>query len=94
MTMRAADEARRAGQGFRLGGWLSLLTGLLCTAPGVGLLFWPMFQDLPQQDRPWGWLLDRVAPFAGIGLLATAAAFFGIARLCFVHARRRRSAGG
>lgn len=94
MMTRAPHEARGAGRGFRLGGWLSLLTGLLCAAPGIGLLFWPMFQDLPQQDRPYGWLLDRVAPFAGIGLLVTAAVFFGIARLCFVHARRRRSAGG
>lgn len=92
---QAADDGRSAGRGFRLGGWLGMLGGLLCAIPGVGLLFWPMFQDLPQQDRPYGWLLDRVAPFAGIGLLVTAVAFFAIARLCFVHhARRRRSAGG
>ncbi len=90
----APDHTRRTGLGFRIGGWLSLLTGLLCAAPGVGLLFWPMFQELPQQDRPYGWLLDRVAPFVGTGLLATAAIFFGIARLCFVHARRRRTASG
>jgi hypothetical protein len=92
--MRAADDARRAGRGFRLGGWLGILSGMLCAIPGVGLLFWPMFQELPQQDRPYGWLLDRVAPFAGIGLVVTAVAFFAIARLCFVQARRRRSAGG
>jgi hypothetical protein len=35
-----------------------------------------------------------VAPFVGIGLVVTAAIFFGIARLCFVQAGRRRSAGG
>lgn len=89
-----ADDGRSAGRGFRLGGWLSLLTGLLCAIPGVGLLLLPMFQDLPQQDRPYGWLLDRVAPFAGIGLMATTVAFFAVARLCFVQSRRRRSAGG
>jgi hypothetical protein len=90
----APDHTRRTGLGFRIGGWLSLLTGLLCAAPGVGLLFWPMFQELPQQDRPYGWLLDRVAPFVGIGLLIFSALFAAVAIALFLGAARTRATSG
>jgi hypothetical protein len=78
----------------RVGVWLGIVPALLCAIPGIGLLFRPMFQDLPQQDRPYGWLLDRVAPVAGIGLLVTSAIFAAIAWSIFAHARRGQASGG
>jgi hypothetical protein len=82
---------------LRLAGWwLGALPALLCALSGTALLLLPLLERLPQADRPYGWLLDRLAQAGGYGLLVLAALFAALAAALFLNARKaqRASASG
>jgi hypothetical protein len=80
--------------GLRRAAWWFGVAPSLCFALiGVGLLQLPGLYSLPQRDRAYGWLTDRLAVGGGWTMLALAALFGLLAVALFVHARRT-SAGG
>ncbi|MBX3713815.1 MAG: hypothetical protein KF800_17790 [Lysobacter sp.] len=89
--MRPRDD-RHAG--LRHAAWWFGVAPSLCFAlVGIGLLRLPGLYDLPQRDRAYGWLTDRLAVGGGWTLLALAALFGLLAIALFVHARRAPSGG-
>lgn len=72
------------------GWWLGALPALLCALSGTALLLLPQLQRLPQADRPYGWLLDRLAQAGGYGLLMLAGLFAMVAIMLFLKARKAR----
>jgi hypothetical protein len=93
--MRRDTSDREAAHRLRcLGVWLGIVPAVLCAIPGIGLLLLPMLERLPQQDRPYGWLFDRLAPVVGSGLLVAALAFAALASALFARARRTQPPGG
>lgn len=89
----AFDRARRWR---RLAWWLGVAPATACALIAAALLALPLMERLPQQDRPYGWLLDPLATIGGYGLAAMAALFGLLTFAMFAKARRigRRDAGG
>lgn len=85
MTDSALDRARRLR---RFGWWLGVAPAALCALIAAALLALPRLERLPQQDRPYGWLLDPLAMVGGYGLAAIAAIFGAFAFALFANARR------
>ncbi|MFD0726232.1 hypothetical protein [Lysobacter brunescens] len=66
----------------------------VCSAlAGTALVLLPGLYALPQRDRPYGWLTDRLAAGGGWLLLGAAALFALLAIALFVHARRVATGG-
>ncbi|TXI49680.1 MAG: hypothetical protein E6Q50_07435 [Lysobacter sp.] len=85
MTDSAVDRARRLR---RFGWWLGVAPAALCALLAAALLALPLMERLPQQDRPYGWLLDPLAMLGGYSLAAIAAIFGAFAFALFAKARR------
>lgn len=80
--------------GMRRAAWWFGVAPSLCFAlVGVGLLRLPGLSMLPQRDRPYGWLTDRLAVGGGWTMLALAVLFGLLAIALFVHARRVEAGG-
>ena len=75
--------------GLRRAAWWFGVAPSLCFAlVGIGLLRLPGLHGLPQQDRPYGWLTDRLAVGGGWMLVGLSALFALLAVALFVRARR------
>jgi hypothetical protein len=80
--------------GLRRAAWWFGVAPSLCFAlVGIGLLRLPGLYSLPQRDRAYGWLTDRLAVGGGWMLLGLAALFALLAVALFVHARRAAAGG-
>ena len=80
-----ADHARVARRiAWSLGVVPSLGSALL----GTALVLLPGLYALPQRDRPYGWLTDRLAAGGGWLLLGASALFTLLALALFARARR------
>lgn len=85
--MLDADRNRRT-RVRRVAWWLGVAPSLCCALFGAVLVRLPTLYDLPQRDRPYGWLTDRLAVGGGWMLLGLAALFALLAAALFVRARR------
>lgn len=94
--MRDDSALDRARRWRRMGWWLGVAPAMACALIAAALLALPLVERLPQQDRPYGWLLDPLAAIGGYGLSAMAALFGLLAYAIFAKARRigRSDAGG
>jgi hypothetical protein len=90
---QAPREADRARQLRRLGWCFGIISAIACALPGIGLSIWPMFERLPQRDRPYGWLLDPLMQGGAYILLSLALLFMAIAMYAFFRSHRARAAG-
>lgn len=82
------DRDRRMRIVRRVAWWLGVAPSLCCAVLGVLLVRLPGLYDLPQRDRPYGWLTDRLAVGGGWMLLVLAALFALLAVALFIRARR------
>ncbi len=90
--MAGADRMDRARVARRIACWLGVVPSLCSALVGAALVLLPGLYDLPQRDRPYGWLTDRLAVGGGWMLLGLAALFALLA--VALHARARRLATG
>jgi hypothetical protein len=80
--------------GLRRAAWWFGVAPSLCFAlVGIGLLQLPGLYSLPQRDRAYGWLTDRLAVGGGWAMLALAA-LFGLLAVALLVRARRTAAGG
>lgn len=77
----------------RVAWWLGVAPSLCCAVLGMLLVRLPGLHDLPQRDRPYGWLTDRLAVGGGGMLLGLAALFALLAVALFVRAHRIKQGG-
>lgn len=77
----------------RLAWWLGVAPSLCSAVLGMWLVRLPGLYDLPQRDRPYGWLTDRLAVGGGGMLLVLAGLFALLAVALFVRARRIERGG-
>lgn len=87
--MAGADCMDRARVARRIACWLGVVPSLCSALAGAALVLLPSLYDLPQRDRPYGWLTDRLAVGGGWMLLGLAA-LLAVA----LYARARRLATG
>lgn len=85
-----ADPARVAR---RIAWWLGVLPSLGSALLGTALVLLPGLYALPQRDRPYGWLTDRLAVGGGWLLLGLAALFAVLAVALYARARRLAASG-
>jgi hypothetical protein len=89
--MRPRDD--RHADLRRAAWWFGVAPSLCFALVGIGLLRLPGLYAVPQRDRAYGWLTDRLAVGGGWTLLALAALFGLLAIALFVHARRASTGG-
>lgn len=91
--MADADRMGRARVAGRIACWLGVVPSLCSAVVGAVLILLPGLYGLPQRDRPYGWLTDRLAVGSGWLLLGASALFALLAIALFVHARRIATGG-
>lgn len=77
----------------RIAWWLGVVPSLCSALIGTALVLLPGLYVLPQQDRPYGWLTDRLAVGGGWMLLGLAVLFALLAIALFARARRLATGG-
>ena len=87
------DDDHRARVARRIAWWLGVVPSLCSAVVGAVLILLPGLYGLPQRDRPYGWLTDRLAVGSGWLLLGASLLFALLAIALFVHARRIATGG-